>query len=928
MEGDQDESGGRLDIMTISDSAFSAYMDCPYKAFLTLQRFKGTQRPFHKLQSRLHHKLLPRVESEILRVLAPRTLSRKARTAASDLRRGPFLILNTVLISSPYTCRVAALQRVDGASSLGSFHYTPILFQEDAAISTSHKLLLAFAAHILGRAQGHAPSMGHIVAGTSCTLKPVSLKGLSQQVQDIVEELHRYASECSQPRQVLNPHCHICRYHDHCESDAQRTDDLSRLQGIHATDIGKLNAKGIFTVHQLSHTFRPRKRPTRQADREYIPYHHSLKALAIREQKIHVFQRPPTVTAPTRAYLDMEGDHAARHVYLIGLLVVRGNSQKYTAFWAEKSDDEERIFRALFDRLARLDDCHLFHYGSYDGRALKRMIHLAPTEGVKNLVANNTTNILANIYAQVYFPTYGNRLKDVAAFLGFDWTYPDYSGKEAILLRHLWELGHSAQIRSLLTIYNRDDCMALRLVHETIEKLATAHKPVGFPSSTVKQGQEAAASVSADSLMHASDYKDWGRREFSREEFRLVADAAYFDYQRNRIYVRTSSKVKRYQRRLKKLGAIEVGRPNKTIDHTVTACPRCKSDDLVLDYQEGTSKYAYDLRVSRGAIRKWVTRRRIPRHECDSCKHVFTPGGPRSQQRLGHNLLAWAMHQHVTNRISLANLAITARECFGLELGEWDFQRLKSMAGSYYRDTYESLLRELVKGPLLHIDETSVWLRGHLTGYVWVFTSMESVVFMYRSTREGEFLHDLLRLFKGVLVTDFYTAYDSIGCPQQKCLVHLMWDINRALLKHPFDEKLNEIGRTFGALMRDIVGTIDRYGLKSRYLGRHRKETSRWLRELRESPGKSIIAEKVRKRIVKYGERLFTFFDYDGVPWNNNNAENSIKPFAKYRRLVRGRITEPGLRDYLVLLSIAHTCKYRGVSLLEFLLSRSKQIPD
>ena len=555
------------------------------------------------------------------------------------------------------------------------------------------------------------------------------------------------------------------------------------------------------------------------------------------------------------------------------------------------------------------------------------MMHLRATERVKELVANKTTNILTNIYAQVYFPTYGNRLKDVAAFLGFKWTYPDYSGKEAILWRHLWDLSHSAQIKTLLTNYNRDDCMALRLVHEAIEKIATdsAQEQIGRQSSTLGERHE---TVSTDSLMHSSDYKDWGRREFARDEFRLLADCAYFEYQRNRIYVRTNTKVRRYQRQSKKRSETKATRPNKIIDHTVRVCPRCKSDDLVLDYQESKEKYVYDLRVSRGGIRSWVTKTRVPRHQCASCSHSFVPDGPRSQQRLGHNLLAWAMHQHVSNRISLANLAMTARECFGLELGEWEFQRLKAMAGAYYRSTYDTLLSELVTGPLLHIDETSVCLRGHVTGYVWVFASMESVVFMYRPTREGEFLRDLLQSFKGVMVTDFYTAYDSIQCPQQKCLVHLMWDINRAILKQPFDEELNAIGRTFGSLMRDIVGTIDRYGLKRRYLQRHREQASTWLCELRGSPRKSLNAEKFRKRIVKCGDRLFTFLDYDGVPWNNNNAENSIKPFAKYRRLVRGRITEPGLRDYLVLLSIAHTCKYRGVSLLDFLLSKAQQIPD
>ena len=37
-------------------------------------------------------------------------------------------------------------------------------------------------------------------------------------------------------------------------------------------------------------------------------------------------------------------------------------------------------------------------------------------------------------------------------------------------------------------------------------------------------------------------------------------------------------------------------------------------------------------------------------------------------------------------------------------------------------------------------------------------------------------------------------------------------------------------------------------------------------------------------------------------------------------------MTEPRLRDYLVLLSIYETCKYRGLSFLKFLLSRERDI--
>ena len=65
---------------------------------------------------------------------------------------------------------------------------------------------------------------------------------------------------------------------------------------------------------------------------------------------------------------------------------------------------------------------------------------------------------------------------------------------------------------------------------------------------------------------------------------------------------------------------------------------------------------------------------------------------------------------------------------------------------------------------------------------------------------------------------------------------------------------------------------------------------------------------------------------HDGVPWNNNNAEHAVKPFAKYRRMVNGRLTEKGLTDYLVLLSLLETCRYKGISFLGFLLSKERDI--
>ena len=61
-------------------------------------------------------------------------------------------------------------------------------------------------------------------------------------------------------------------------------------------------------------------------------------------------------------------------------------------------------------------------------------------------------------------------------------------------------------------------------------------------------------------------------------------------------------------------------------------------------------------------------------------------------------------------------------------------------------------MEKLISGPLLHVDETKVnLLKG--SGYVWVFTNMEEVVFVLRPDRNAAFLHELLREFHGVLAT-------------------------------------------------------------------------------------------------------------------------------------------------------------------------------
>jgi len=85
------------------------------------------------------------------------------------------------------------------------------------------------------------------------------------------------------------------------------------------------NSKGIFTVTQLSHTFRSRRRPKGLRDKRER-YHHSLKALAIREKKIHIVGSPEMKIEGTPVYIDVEGLPDRDFYYLIGVRIKAGDS--------------------------------------------------------------------------------------------------------------------------------------------------------------------------------------------------------------------------------------------------------------------------------------------------------------------------------------------------------------------------------------------------------------------------------------------------------------------------------------------------------------------------------------------------------------------------------------------------------------------------
>ncbi len=529
-------------------------------------------------------------------------------------------------------------------------------------------------------------------------------------------------------------------------------------------------------------------------------------------------------------------------------------------------------------------------------------------------VLESSVNLLTLLYSQIYFPTFSNGLKDIGHFLGFKWLDSDASGGLACLWRQEWETFRDPCLKHKLVVYNTEDCRATEVVASALQQLCAAD-----PSDpTVPR-----SSVKVEDL--AVPYqRTYGKFVATIPQFQAINQAAYWDYQRAKVYVRSDRAVKAAVRRQTKSN--DATKP--IIDRTViiqndrpNVCPHCGCTKIWLGRGNRTQTIL-DLKYTRSGIKRENSEYHFKKYKCVACQRELS-SRPRTS-KFGRGLRAWVIYQIIELRMSNQKISDLMSAVFGLRVDKTAVNAIKFSEAALFKPLYEDLRKQIVCGASLHADETKgvVFGGGH---YIWVFSTMSSVVYAHSPSRDGKVLEDTLGQFKGVLISDFYGAYDSVDCPQQRCLIHLMRDINEDLVKHPFNEELSRIANQFGSLLRNIVQTIDATGLKKYYLRKHKKSVETFFHSVSKMHCLTDVALALKKRIVKNRDRLFTFLDYDGVPWNNNNAEHAVRAFTRLRN-VMVTSTAKGTGDYCILLSIQQTLKYRSYSFLDFLKSGDRTL--
>ncbi len=242
----------------------------------------------------------------------------------------------------------------------------------------------------------------------------------------------------------------------------------------------------------------------------------------------------------------------------------------------------------------------------------------------------------------------------------------------------------------------------------------------------------------------------------------------------------------------------------------------------------------------------------------------------------------------------------------------------------FYSYTEKQQLKQILNSPFIHVDETKINLKG-VDHYVWIFTNGKQAIFKETETREIFMVLELLKNFKGILISDFYAGYESLKCKHQKCWVHLIRDLNEDLYKNPYDTEYEKFILELRNLIIPIFASIDKYGSKKYHFNKFRKSIDIFYnRVIMNKVYTSEIALKYQTRFKKHWANLFTFLELDNIPWNNNMAERGLRHLAVQRKI--STYFDKGIKNYLLFLGLMQTCRFQKKSFLKFLLSGKKGI--
>ena len=346
-------------------------------------------------------------------------------------------------------------------------------------------------------------------------------------------------------------------------------------------------------------------------------------------------------------------------------------------------------------------------------------------------------------------------------------------------------------------------------------------------------------------------------------------------------------------------------------EHQAECCPQCGGP--LNRCAETRTRYIEDIPQD---IRPVVTEHVIHRDWCPQCQKKVEPPVPDALRGspLGHRVLvltAWlhyALGNTLAQIVDVLGFHLQFRLTRGGLLQMW--YRLQEVLYPWY----EQIQRDALNSAVLHADETG-WRVNGKTHWLWCFTTPRLTYYMiHRSRGQPALLEFFITEFAGILVSDFWGAYNAVACAlRQTCLVHLLRDLKQV-------EKYKSTAHdwpAFAKLLRRLLGDAIRLWrlrgeLPSETYASRCARLKQRLEALIEMDWRNGEARRLIKRLRRHQDDLLTFLDHDSVPFDNNHAEREVRPAVIIRKNSYGNRSEVGADAQAVLMTIFRTLKQRG----------------
>ena len=349
-------------------------------------------------------------------------------------------------------------------------------------------------------------------------------------------------------------------------------------------------------------------------------------------------------------------------------------------------------------------------------------------------------------------------------------------------------------------------------------------------------------------------------------------------------------------------------------EHGLQSCPNCGNENL----SRRTQKRARIIVDIPEGFNVETVEHTIDRSWCPKCKRMVEPKVPDALEKctFGNRILAFSSWLHYGLGSTLSQIVETFNYHLQTPISQGGLVEMWHRLAKVLTPWYEQLKKDALSSAVLHGDETG-WRVNGKTHWLWCFGNSDVTYYMIDRSRGSPAIKEFFQeYFDGVLITDFWAAYNAVCCAdRQMCLVHLLGELKKVAMYKDSSGDWSAFSKKLKRLVRDSIRLWKRREQFDQQLyARRRKLIELRLRELIETQWDNNQARRLRNRLDRYEDYLFTFLDKPYVPFDNSHAERSIRPAVIMRKNSYSNRSDKGARTQSTLMSIFRTLKQRNVN--------------